>query len=113
MIDYNDGKWHGWDSAEVPPIHPKAKIEWVLQSELERGCICDAYPQEVGKFLDFAEIVAFRVVTPYVEPKKPLEAWVLYFGDDPATVYTEPSAPTAKLAQYPRARVVHMREVIE
>jgi hypothetical protein len=66
--DYNDGKWHGWNGGECP-VHPESVVE-----------VLTTYP---GKNDGFAGsftwddqdgfghwIVAFRVITPYREPRE-------------------------------------------
>ena len=76
MTDYNDGKWHGWNGGECP-VHP----ETIVNAKFSCGTECDTYRAE-----DFywgptpTNIVAFRVVKEYKEPKEVYSACGLYFS---------------------------------
>lgn len=74
MKDYNDGKWHGWNGGQCP-VHPDAQIVCIYN-----GCSTNYagnYPSQGcrGRNAPWADIVAFRVTTPYVEPPKPCEVY--------------------------------------
>lgn len=75
MTDYNDGKWHGWNGGECP-VHLKSSVSAVwLHVD---GDVKIAEGRAGGlAFLgnEYGSIIAFRVVTPYVEPPKPREWW--------------------------------------
>lgn len=64
-LDYNDGKWHGWNGGECP-VHPKSKID-----------------ANNGRWAGFAAEIdwqnfrgALRVLAAHVEPQKPREFWL-------------------------------------
>lgn len=70
MINYNDGKWHGFNGGECP-VHPKTVVDIVTA---ERGLI----PYE-GRRAGFTSwngatepIIAFRVIKEHKEPER---AW--------------------------------------
>ena len=69
MIDYNDGKWHVWNGGECP-VHPESVVEVSITGDLGTGIAnLWSWPHD-GTSTD---IVAFRVVKPYREPR---EWWV-------------------------------------
>ena len=74
--EYETGVWYGWNGGDCP-VHPDAEIEVRL---------CDP-SEEYGVMIDFARcwdwvyrggagIVSFRIVTPYIEHKKPREVLI-------------------------------------
>lgn len=76
MTDYNNGEWHDWNGGECP-VHPESVVEvrvWLA------GYGADGATNNAGMWRwrhngGMGDIIAFRVVTPYVEPKKPCEFW--------------------------------------
>lgn len=78
MIDYTDGKWHGWSGGECP-VHPKTIIECyveVLSKEFYGDYIQVYHKTSAAENLFNKEAVfvkVFRVLKPYVEPR---EWWV-------------------------------------
>jgi hypothetical protein len=89
MTDYNDGKWHGWNGGECP-VHPKSIVDIATHNGPN---FPDSKAGNVGGWDvgHFNPIVAFRVVTPYVEP-------VEYTGECSAYHYT---GQTPMLADLP------------
>jgi len=88
MTDYNDGKWHGWNGGEGP-VHLDTIVEIRNLKAKEvmggrgwsHGGIQSAGWSDRECWLGFDDdkynpIIAFRVITPYVEPKKPRDIWV-------------------------------------
>ena len=71
MTNYNDGKWHGWNGGERP-VHPESMVEWLHVSEVLERDFRDAPAILAGYFDDWSEIIAFRVVKEYREPR---ECW--------------------------------------
>jgi hypothetical protein len=72
MTDYNDGKWHGWNGGECP-VHRESVVEVVTHLH---GRIGESKALTKGWWAGHSNpVVAFRVVTPYVEPPKPREWW--------------------------------------
>lgn len=67
MTDYNDGQIHGWNGGECP-VHPKTVVEVWFRCK-------DSDITEAGRGIEwmhkgyFDDIIAFKVVKPYVEPK--------------------------------------------
>jgi hypothetical protein len=104
MTDFNDGEIHAWNGGECP-LHPKTRLEarewnggrWTADAE---DC---HWPSFKG---------AFRVVTPYVEPPKPLECWMIYIRGVRWATYTSLGDAQCDAERYPTARIVHMREVL-
>jgi hypothetical protein len=75
MTDYNDGNWHGWNGGDCP-VHPQSEVVFVSRDELNKWSLVDLNPTP-AKCLAFSkDMIAFRVVTPYVEPPKPRELWI-------------------------------------
>lgn len=72
-IDYNDGKWHGWNNDGPCPVHPKSMVQVTYRDgdKWYGGTdIADAW----GWQDDGSPLVAFRVTKVYQEP---LEVWVV------------------------------------
>lgn len=65
-MNYNDGKWHGWNGGECP-VHPESVVECLLEcghsGEMPAGW-WTAWKTEVA---------AFRVIQ---EHKEPREWWI-------------------------------------
>jgi hypothetical protein len=65
MIDYNDGKWHGWNGGECP-VHPESIVD-VLHAV--NGIL--NYPLKAGSTAwASSDLAAFRVIKPYREPRE-------------------------------------------
>lgn len=102
MIDYNDGNWHGWNGADCP-VHPNSVVEAVWHDPRQNSAGMTGPRQaKVENYVTLAwgQVVKFRVVTPYTEPR---EGWVVQVFD---------SARQAKTAR-PGCEPVFMREVRE
>jgi hypothetical protein len=69
MIDYNDGKWHGWNGGECP-VHPESVVDGVRHSPMT------SYTSYTAGLMDWDFCGAFKVRTPYVEQPKPREFWL-------------------------------------
>jgi hypothetical protein len=64
--DYNDGQIHGWNGGECP-VHPKTVVEvWFRSKDSDIWQAGGLGWEHTGEYDD---IIAFRVVKPYVEPK--------------------------------------------
>ena len=118
MTDFNDGEWHGWNGGDCP-VHPDS----VVQTQLADETRLDVIEETADCFFPAANldweskcarysIIAFRVVTPYVEPVKPLERWVIYSRGVPWAHYNNRSDAELDAQRYPKSRIVHMREVL-
>lgn len=88
-VDYNDGKWHGWNGGERP-VHPETVVD----------CLCDEseamYHGLLAGDVDWSTGGAFRVIK---EHKAPREFWI-----DPTTG----SISTAPVSGY-----IHVKEVCD
>lgn len=100
-MNYNDGKWHGWDGGECP-VHPETVVECLLEcghsGEMPAGW------WTVWK----TEVAAFRVIKEHKEPRnvylKELTQYKLStLGTSSVLVYCDKNDPCA----------VMFREVIE
>lgn len=98
-VDYNDGKWHGWDGGECP-VHGESIVEFSnvygLQDSRQAQCIDWDYP------------ILFRVVVPYVEPKEPRE-WDVVVNDHGILTITFMPDTHRKAGR----EVIRVREVLE
>jgi hypothetical protein len=83
--DYNDGKWHGWNGGECP-VHPESVVEvrWENTNgpkeihkagDINKGA---QWSWDFSKHASSNAIVAFRVVTPYREPREITIDGVIY-----------------------------------
>ena len=69
-VNYNDGKWHGWNGGGCP-VHPLSEVEAVWHDENLRtsGIRCGA--AHGGAW--FNQILKFRVIKEHREPR---ETWL-------------------------------------
>lgn len=73
-INYNDGKWHGWNGGECP-VHPRSVVEvrsWAGSSRTVNASLIKSWNDDSAQ----SQPVAFRVVKEYKEPR---EFWVRKF----------------------------------
>ena len=73
MTDYNDGKIHGWNGGPCP-VHPKTVVRYWLR----RGGISQAVAERLRWSVSESrscDIIAFKVITPYIDPVPPRECW--------------------------------------
>ena len=106
MTNYNDGKIHGWNGGDCP-VHPETVVEYWTR---DRGaCHCNAGDLDWSHCGKGFDIIAFRVVKEYVEPKV---IWVNEYKTGMISYHTEGEA---KRAQHPAlVRIaVKYQEVIE
>jgi hypothetical protein len=93
MTDWNDGTNHGWNSGDCP-VHPETVVEYWLRGG--GGDECKAECPRWKHKDDAYDIIAFRVVKPYVEPKV---IWVneyptgvaIYTSEENARKFSGPS----------------------
>lgn len=97
-MNYNDGKWHGWNGGECP-VHPESEVEVACGDGLSRGEARSHEPWDVEA--GTLPIIAFRVIK---EHKEPREWWIDLkpYGDYPVVSHTPMSGS-----------YIHVREVIE
>ena len=80
---YNDGKWHGWNGGECP-VHSDTVVDylWVYKHKGEpRSNLVTNQPAGCLLFEgnEHGDLVAFRVVKEYKEPREVYQACGLYF----------------------------------
>lgn len=66
MTDYNDGTIHGWNGGDCP-VHPETVVEVWFREGGREELLADAYVWTCH--FNEGDIIAFRVVKPYVEPR--------------------------------------------
>lgn len=79
--EYEVGKWYGWNGGECP-VHPQTVVQVRLYDQ--NADTCDMVQPAADwnwSHTSLSEIVAFRIVTPYVEPKPKRECWIVFGGD--------------------------------
>lgn len=65
--DWNDGTIHGWNGGDCP-VHPETVVELFFRGQIPSDeCVADDLEWYHGKIA--SDIIAFRVVKAYVEPK--------------------------------------------
>jgi hypothetical protein len=102
MTDYNDGKWHGWNGGECP-VHQDSVVD--VQYLGKSRFANDKASLALWEWSNLLKMVAFRVIKPYVEPKKPREFWIAFkAGYVIDVVYEKPN----DMYGY-----IHVREVLE
>lgn len=76
MTDYNDGNWHKWNGGECP-VHEKSVV--VIQRKMDTRIHADREHDDdvwdAGKWdwthdNEEGDIIAFRVIKPYREPRE-------------------------------------------
>jgi hypothetical protein len=75
MTNYDDGKWHGWNGGECP-VHPETVVQMVWQfskGDIRPGKVNGRAKEYIWEGNDSGNIVAFRVIKEYREPR---EFWV-------------------------------------
>jgi hypothetical protein len=82
MTDWNDGTNHGWNGGDCP-VHPETVVEYWLRGggageRVAKRILWD-HSKSVG------DVVAFRVVKPYVEPKV---IWINEYTDGRHVAHT-------------------------
>lgn len=87
MTNYNDGQIHGWNGGDCP-VHPETVVEYWLRTgtgggRREAGGLLWCHSKTAG------DIIAFRVIKQYVEPKV---IWVNEYVDEVAAHKTEEKA---------------------
>jgi len=99
-MNYNDGKWHGWDGGECP-VHPETVVDYVW-FDPDTAKICGV---TTGRYacdrVAWRQVVRFRVIK---EHKEPREFWIDLkpYGDYPVVSHTPMSGS-----------YIHVREVLE
>ncbi len=72
MTDYNDGKWHGWNGGTWPEgVHQNSMVEayYRIDAYEDDLTIQGAFAAGAAYGRSWPDIVAFRVVKPYREPR--------------------------------------------
>ena len=64
--DYNNGQIWGWNGGECP-VHPETVVQVWFRSGPDQEKKAFSYRWTHG--MKYGDIIAFRVVKPYVEPK--------------------------------------------
>lgn len=95
-VNYNDGKWHGWNGGECP-VHPKTVVD-VTDGTMTKG--------HMSRIVAWDRIIAFRVTKEYQEPR---EFWISnndgFAHDSLESVLRDPMTE--------KHGYTHVREVIE
>jgi len=103
-MNYNDGKWHGWNGGECP-VHPETVVEAIFDdgtSNVFRSVKAQAsrkFYWEIG-----STIVAFRVIK---EHKEPREFWIVKVAGELPEVHGH------KPIFHDGIEVIHVREVLD
>lgn len=71
-VNYNDGKWHGWNGGECP-VHMRSEVRvlWCSDDREEVRCGMAGNIAWLGN--EYGNVVAFRVIK---EHKEPREFWL-------------------------------------
>lgn len=68
MVDYNDGKIHGWNGGDCP-VHPQSVVRyWLREGLLGHDLALEMGWEWEDSFAEY-DIIAFQVTKQYVEPK--------------------------------------------
>ena len=95
MTEYVTGQIYGWNGGECP-VHPETKIKiWTRNALVCSGVDTDAGSCSWKHINAGSDIVCFKVITPYAEPKV---IWVNEWPDGAVVGYS--SEEEAKLWGY-------------
>lgn len=64
--DYNDGQIHGWNGGDCP-VHPETVVKFWVDGKVDGECRAGKLRWEHKEHA--GDIIAFRVVKEYVEPR--------------------------------------------
>lgn len=114
MPDYNDGNWWPHQPGDCP-VHPESTVAVLFRDSDDVHSVGWSAGQLKWGELRGGTIVAFRVVTPYVEPRTPREYWVVYCGATNVGVYfsEEVANKAADRFHTSGTEVIHVREVVD
>ncbi len=102
MTDYNDGQIHGWNGGDCP-VHTKTVVEvWFRCKDSD---ICQANALFWNHAGECDDIVAFKVVKPYVEPK------VIWVNEYPEELVPHHDKLSAITSSTPRATRIAVKYV--
>lgn len=88
MVDYNDGKIHGWNSGECP-IHPQSVVQfWLREGVFGKDSALELEWEWEDNFAEY-DIIAFQVLKQYVEPKT---IWANEYQSGTLAYYTKEEA---------------------
>lgn len=97
--DYNDGQIHGWNGGNCP-VHFKTVVEaWFRRKDSD---ICKANALFWHHADAYDDIIAFKVVKPYVEPKV---IWVNEYQEELVAHPDEQSARDGASRRLPPTRI--------
>jgi hypothetical protein len=99
--------WYGWNGGECP-VHPETEVEWLTlgkDASISYAGNCRWSHRDPDGF-EAADIIAFRVIKLYKEPRKPREWWLNVRIDGHVDVY-QPNEAFPKTGE-----AVYVREVL-
>lgn len=108
MTNYNDGKWHGWNGGECP-VHHETLVDVIMDNghrETDKAREWDWNNDEEI----YANVVAFRVVKEYREPR---EFWVNVYDNEMWWAAHASKSDADIAAASDRGGCIHVREVLE
>lgn len=84
--DWNNGQIHGWNGGDCP-VHPETVVKFWVDGKVDGECRAGKLRWEHKEHA--GDIIAFRVVKEYVEPKV---IWVNEYEDGPSAYTLEEKA---------------------
>lgn len=114
---YEPGIWYGWNGGKCP-VHPMTVVAVRFRDRTKEHSQCDSAPASRWSWNHYApsgayEIVAFMIITPYVEPRKPREIWVNEYPEGLGDLASETKEEADRHTLSGRIRCVKFVEVIE
>lgn len=95
-------EWVGWNGGECP-VHPDTVVQTFHLATGSPKTNSDYYK---ASHQDWDHVIAYRIITPYVEPTKPREFWLYRDGDNEFSVKDEKP-------YFVWNEVIHVREVLD
>lgn len=91
--DYNNGQIWGWNGGECP-VHPKTVVEvWFRCKDSDGGQAGGLGWIHTDEYDD---IIAFKVVKPYVEPERTAPLKVIWVNEYPEELVAHPDEQSAR-----------------
>ena len=105
MTDYNNGQIHGWNGGECP-VHPETVVEvWFRRKDSDIWQAGGLGWEHTGEYDD---IIAFKAVKAYVEPKV---IWVNEYTEELVAHHDRLSAITSSTPRAARIAVKYVEVV--
>jgi hypothetical protein len=108
-----ENHWYGWNGGECP-VHPDTRVEVCFQHGSGPEMLADQW-EWAHDGTATEDIIAFRIIKLYREPRKAREWWLTVCEEDGWSAFYESKrlAEEHAVDSGPDTEIVHVREVLE